>query len=117
RQEERLFHGGITTADDYHFFAAEEKSIARRTRRNSVSDQRLLAGQAQPSRRGSGGDDQRPGQNCLLGKVQLERTSAQVRAQHMAGDEISAESGRLLLHVVGQLRPLYPIRKSGEILH
>jgi len=50
RQEVRLLHRGVAAADDEHVLVAEERAVAGRTRREPVSHQLVLAGDAEGGR-------------------------------------------------------------------
>src|SRR5258705_9720904 len=96
RQKRSFLHGGIAAADDSYFLASEEKSIAGGARRNSVSDQSLLAGQSQPARGRAARDDQRAGVDRLFSETQLKGTLAQVGFNHVPHVVVGAEARGLL---------------------
>src|SRR5436309_11959839 len=58
-KEERLFHGGVAAADHRDWLVAEEKSVAGGAGGNTMSNERLFAGQAKPARGSATGNDQR----------------------------------------------------------
>src|SRR5258706_9424825 len=58
--EERGFlHGGISAADHHDFFSGKEEAVAGGAGRNTVADELLLVGQAQPPGGSAGGYDER----------------------------------------------------------
>ena len=57
-EEQRLFHGGISTTDHNNFFSRKKETVASRARRHAVPDQLLLVRQTQPARRRAAGNDQ-----------------------------------------------------------
>src|SRR5207237_1651873 len=70
RQEQRFFHGGIAAPDDRDFFAGKKETITGGAGGNSITDQRLFAGQAQPARAGAAGDDQGASLDALLAEIE-----------------------------------------------
>ena len=116
-EEDRLFHGGVAAANHGNLLAGKKEAVAGRAGRNAVSDQCLFAGQSQPARRGSAGDDQGAGVNGFLAQIQGKRAFAQIGADHVAKLILRPEAGRLLAHVLDQLGTLNALGKAGEILH
>ena len=117
-EEERLFHRRIAAADDGNLAPAEEEAVAGGATGDAVTDQRLLAGQAQPTRAGAGGDDQRAGRESRRPRSEaVMRIRAQIHRSEMGQLEGRAEAGGLLLHVVDQFRPLNALRPAGKVLH
>ncbi len=82
-----------------------------------MPDQRLFAGQSQPARRSSAGNDQGARVDGFLAQTQRKGTHTKIGADHVAKLVLGAESPRLLAHVLDQLRPLDAIRKSRKIFH
>src|SRR3954468_6043709 len=117
REEERLFHGGVATADHGDLFPGEEKSIASCAGGNTVSDQSLFAGQPEPPGGSAAGDDQGLSLDGLFTELQGERTLTEIGAGKMTGANLSAEARGLALHVLDQLRTLNAFRKSGKIFY
>ena len=74
RQEERLFHRRVPTADDGHRLAAEERAVAGRAGRHAVAHQLRLGLEADQLRRRTGRDDDR------LGLVLVEGNASNVGA-------------------------------------
>ena len=70
RQEKSLFHCGIAAADYDNLFPGEEKPIASRARRYTMSNQLLLVGQAQPARGRAARNDERLRMDNLVPDVQ-----------------------------------------------
>ena len=123
-EEERLFHGGVAAADHRDLLAREEEPVAGGAGRNAVTDQGLLVGQTQPSRRCAAGDDQRASQQGLAAQIHLDGLGpktvvllAEIDADDMPGPELSAKARCLLAHVVDEFRPLDAFGEAGKVLH
>src|SRR5438874_12337913 len=56
-QEQRFFHGGISSTNHGHLLLAKEEAITGGTDRDAASEQTLLIGQAEPSGAGSRGNN------------------------------------------------------------
>ena len=52
----------------------------------------------------------------LVSKIQHKRTLGEVSAHQVSHHVLSAKTGRLLLHVLDQFRPLNTVGKAGEVL-
>ena len=68
---------------------------------------------------GSGSDDERARVDRVLAgaEVQLVRVLAEVDGDEVRHLQLGAETGRLLLHVLDQLRPLDALGPAGKVLH
>ena len=58
-QKQRFLDGGVAAADDNHFLALVEETVAGGAGRHAVALELLLRRQAEPARLGAGGDDER----------------------------------------------------------
>src|SRR6185437_1120957 len=81
-----------------------------------MSDQRLLAGQAQPPCAGSGGGNESVRPKFGGSRFQMERIDREIHFAEMRQLELCSEALRLLFHVGDQFRALDSLRKSREIL-
>ena len=88
-----------------------------------MTDQGLLVGKVEPSRRGSAGDDQCAGQQRLASQVHFDGLGAEalgllaeVDADHVSGVELSTEARGLLTHVVDEFWPLDAFREARKVL-
>jgi len=119
RQEVRLLHRGVAAADDEHVLVAEERAVAGRTRREPVSHQLVLAGDAEGAGAGTrGGDERVGGVHVAVGEFDAEVACGLFRDVH--DDSVSslgAELRRLRFHVVDQLRPGDSLGEAGVVLH
>ena len=102
-EEEGFFHGRIAASNNYDFLAREEEAIARGARGNSVPDELLFMGQAQPASGGAAGDDQRLGMNLVFTKVQQEWTLAEVGAGQVSHAVLGTKALGLFSHVLDEL--------------
>src|SRR5664279_3114996 len=64
-EEQRLFHSRVAAADDGYLLAGKKETVARSAGGNTVADERLLVGKAQPARRRAAGNDEGTGQQPL----------------------------------------------------
>ena len=116
-EEIGLFHGGIAAAHHHDLLAAVEEAVAGGAGADAVADQLLLGFQAQPARRGAGGDDHGAGFDPLAFDVEAERPLREIGIEHRAVDVFGAEVLRLPLHVFHQVGTVDALRKAGEVLH
>ncbi len=104
-QEVGFFHGRIAAAHHHDFLAAEEKAVAGGAGAHAVANQFLLVFQPEPARRSAGRDNQRARlHNAAVVQFQRERPLRQIGSHHAAMFKRRAETLRLLLHVLHQLR-------------
>ena len=116
-EEERFFHGGVATADDRDFPAGEEEAVAGGAGADTVADERLLGGQAEPAGGGSTGDDEGAGVDLFVAvaEVELEGMLAEIGLGEMAEAELGAEARGLLAHVLNELGALDAVWPAGEV--
>ena len=125
RQEIRLFHGRIASADHGENFVTKEGAVTGRASGNAVPQQTAFIFQADVTRRRSGGDDHRAGRErlCAIDK-QAKRSLGEVDRRHGAKTHIRTESLGLSLefhhHVrahdaIGETRVILDIRRSDQL--
>src|SRR5215467_6580326 len=103
-QERRLFHSRVAAADDRDVLLAEEEAIAGSTPRHTVAGESLLAGYAQLAIARAGGDDDCPGPELAVVRLEDLRRRVQVNLEHVVSDQLGAESLGLLPDRVHQVR-------------
>ena len=116
-EEQRFFHGGVATADHGNFFSRKKEAVACGAGGNPMTNQRLLTGQSQPSRRSSAGNNQCARMNGLFADIDCKRALAEIGTDYVAELILSTEAPGLLAHILNQFRTLDAFRKTGEILH
>ena len=82
-----------------------------------MTNQRLLAGQSQPSRRSSAGNNQCARMNALFADINCKRALAEIGTDYVPELILSTEAPGLLAHILNQFGTLDAFRKTGEILH
>ena len=115
-EENRFLHRGIAAAHYGDLLVAEKEAVAGGAARHAVADQRLFAGQAQPARARTRGDDQRARMNFARRGMQADGMRVHFDARHQGVLIGCAEASRLLLHVLDQLRPLNALGPAGKVL-
>jgi len=116
-EERRLFHSGVATAHHHDFLSGKEKAITGCARGNTMADELLLVGQAQPPGGSAAGDDQRLRMDLMLAKMEQERTLAQISTCEVSHAIFRAETLRLLAHVLDELRTHDSLGKAGEVFY
>jgi hypothetical protein len=100
-EERRLFHRGVAAADHDDVVVAEEEAVTLRTGRDTVAEQRLLAGHAQRPPRGTGGEGHGAGEELLVadpdGLEALGAGLGRLVAELDPGDVVGEELGAGLL--------------------
>jgi hypothetical protein len=116
REEIRLFHRGIAAAGHHYFAIAVKRAIASSAGADALADQLLLIGQAQPSRRCTGSDDEGTRFVPLPVHIHAEGTSAKFAGPDRSVDIFGAEMFGLQLHILDQFGAVDAFGKSGKIL-
>src|SRR5438552_829837 len=103
-QEDRLFHRGIATTNDYYIFLLKEETVTGRTGSHATSLQALLIGQAQPFCAGTRGNNDRF--RLILARVRPDRkwSFTEIDGSHILSEHLGTEAARLLLKLVHHLR-------------
>ena len=117
REIQRLFGRGITTADDYERFAAEdwERAVARGAVSDALGLQDFFAGHVQMLMAGAGGDNDGFRLQHFTVRRHFKRPFGEVHFFHLAEAGLGAEAFRLLVHVVHQFVAVNAVDKAREI--
>ena len=124
-QEHGLLSGGVTTTNDEEWLVTEDwnGTVADSTGTDTVLPVLLLTGQVQTLSVGTGSHDYGIGSAGRRGigtisvlLPDLEWTRGEVNSGDGLGDNLSAESGRLLAHVVHELRAGDTLGETREVL-
>src|SRR5262245_14454991 len=117
-EKQRLFDGGIASADHDHLFAAIEKAIAGGAGGDAIALEFLLGRQLQPARLRPGGDDHAVGEIAVAGiTLEPERPVREVDLAHVVGDDFGADMLGLLLHLLHQPGPLDDVGEARIVFH
>jgi hypothetical protein len=117
RQEQGLFHRGISSADHDQLLVPEEESVACGAGRHAVAEQPVLAGDAQHAGGGAGGHDHRMGTELLVTGPDPERRRGEIDLGGCLVEHLRVEAGGLLLHELHELRAQDPFGEAGVVLH
>ena len=116
-EEQRLLDRGIAAADHQDFLAAIEEAVAGGAGRHAVAAEFLLRRQIEPARLRAGREDQRVGEVDVAGiAVEPERPPREIDLVDVVGDELGADMGRLLLHLLHEPGALDDVGKARIIL-
>src|SRR5580698_7345229 len=115
-KKQRFLHRRVTAAYNRNFLATEEESIAGSATGNTVTDQRLLTGQAEPARARAGSNNQRACMNLTGRCLKLDGMRTELDLREMRQLEGCAKPLCLFLHVLDQLGALNALGPAGKIL-
>src|SRR6185437_12902845 len=117
REKIRFFHGRIAAADHHDLLVAIEKSVTSRARAYAMANQLLFRRQIEPARFCTARDNQRAGHQPVVIHTKSKRTLREIGFGDFAIDVSGAETLRLLLHVLDQIRAVDAFRKAGKVFH
>jgi hypothetical protein len=115
-QVQRLFDGGIATADDRHRLLAVEEAVTGRASGNAATGVFFFGRQAEILRRSASGDDQ-----CVAGigsrvTDQRQRLFGQPGSMNMIENDLGVEATRVLLEAQHQLGALHAVRVGRPVV-
>jgi hypothetical protein len=94
-QEEPLFYGAVTAADDHHVFAAEEEAVAGAAVADAPANKRFFARHAQVPWGSPGRDDDTIGQVFLAVGFDVKRSAfAEIRLQPLRRTQSARQNAR-----------------------
>ena len=102
REIERFLDSGVAAADHRDLLAAEEEAVAGRTRGDAAALERFFRLEAEITRRGACGDDQRVAGVLAEIPDQPERAFAEHGGVDVVAHEFGAETQRVRLHPIHQ---------------
>ena len=116
REERRLFHRRVAPTDDDELSIAEEEAVARGAGGDASPAELLLARDGEPFRRRPRGDHHGPRLPDLVARPDAIGPCGEIDAGHVDREDLRAEPGGLLLHLVHQLRPQDPVGEARIVL-
>src|SRR5579859_6594892 len=115
-EEERLLERGVSTADHRDLAIAEEEPVTGGASAHPTTAKVLLGREAQPERRGAGGDDHRVAGVLVVADPDPERSRREVDPAGVLVDDRRPESRGLVPEELHELGTLDPARETGVVL-
>ncbi|MNZ60980.1 hypothetical protein D3C78_790610 [compost metagenome] len=115
-QVQRFFHGGIAAADHRHLAVAVEEAVAGGAGGNALAHEGLFRRQAEVTRAGAGGDDQRVAAVGAAVALEDERLAGQVDGVDVVEDDLGLEALGVLLHALHQHRTGQAVRVARPVV-
>jgi hypothetical protein len=118
RQEQRLLHRRVTTADDGDVLVAEEEPVTGGTPRDTVAGEQVFAGYVQLAVARTHREDDRP--SAVLGAPGVTHhlhIAGEVDTLDVVGDELGIEALGLLAERIHQVRAHDAVGEAGVVLH
>lgn len=82
-----------------------------------MADEGLLGGEIEPTRAGTGGDDERAGVDGLVAEVQREGVLGEINRGEVCHAQFGAEADGLLLHVLDEVGALDAFGPAGKVFY
>ena len=114
---QRLFHGGVATADHAADLVAVEETIAGGAARNALAHERFLGRQTQVFGRGARGDDERVAAVLAAVTGEHERALGEVDRVDVVEDDLGVEAFGVGLEALHQIGPLHALRIGWPVVH
>jgi hypothetical protein len=116
-EEQRFLDRGVAAADHHDLLASVEEAVAGGAGRGAEALERFLRRNAEPARLRAGGEDDGVRHIDVAGIAdEAERTLAELELGHQIGDDLGADMGRLLLHLLHQPGALDHVGEAGIVL-